>query len=696
MLSEAISPQQQKVISLTHERNDQITSTEKSTVPRLHAESHQSIGNRDEQEDTHWNSQDANFQVFLVADGAGGLDNGAKASYLARKAWVDYISGKSINDSQGTFSKRDKLDSVSLCKRLFDAGHRAVVEAVRQKNDQKTRMASTEVVAVFETSTQSATGKLESNAYIAHAGDSRAYLFRQSGDIPQRWYDPSSRRDQLSQLTKDHTLAQQLVDAGLLTEDEKARSEHNNVLMKCLGKSDDPGNGAALTTLEPTITKVPLQPGDLLVLASDGLIVPHSRLATVLDTVRAQNNSPAAIKQAEQQLVQECLALKPGSSDNITITIIAYEGLKVPEKFEDELAEAKKRYQNEVMKTFSIRNMLGISRPSFADRIARITRSSFSSAEIQQLINRIKQGESGISLIKEQEEKVTIADLELRAAELPVLFQKLKNKKLVAESNLVQKIAQTQATLVGLRKNPSLYAQLITDTDRMLNELLTAQRIKEDYRLIHKVYEHLAAHSANPAEFQRLSIQYQRITHTVDGFSASMPQYSKSFTDIIQNAQRNSFDMSLVDYNYPASIVYAANTQAHHYRNRQHFGLFGLNSVRDKAITNSDYLKSNDFASFLHNHKAQLGLNIPDHQIPRIIQRLGQSDMSLFEYWRSSQLTVDYLQQWASRLTQQGKTKEAHNVQNQANAAAQKLKSEFSRVDWRSVAHRIQTAAQKK
>ena len=84
-------------------------------------------------------------------------------------------------------------------------------------------------------------------ATLCHAGDSRAYL---------------CRGGKLTQLTHDHSYVQELVDCGTITEEEAEHHPQKNIITKALGVD---------YRLEPECTIVKVQPGDLLLLCSDGL-----------------------------------------------------------------------------------------------------------------------------------------------------------------------------------------------------------------------------------------------------------------------------------------------------------------------------------------------------------------------------------------------------------------------------------------
>jgi protein phosphatase len=129
---------------------------------------------------------------------------------------------------------------------------------------------------------------------IVHVGDSRAYLFRAS---------------RLHRLTKDHTYAQLLVDAGQLQGRDVAGSRMRHILTNVLGGSDE--------QVEVDIDLLRLEDGDRLLLCSDGLtdLVDDNAIANTLSGTQASH-------EACSQLVQ--LALDRGGRDNVTVIVAAY------------------------------------------------------------------------------------------------------------------------------------------------------------------------------------------------------------------------------------------------------------------------------------------------------------------------------------------------------------------------------------
>jgi protein phosphatase len=142
--------------------------------------------------------------------------------------------------------------------------------------------------------TMTATYSIGFDLFLAHAGDSRAYLCREGS---------------LRQLTRDHTHVQALVDAGLLTREQAATHRLRNVLTNVLG------GGTPLTDVD--VHRVRLAAGDTVLLCSDGLydVTKDEEIAAVL--------ASAASSQAGCRSLVD-LALERGAPDNVTAVVSRY------------------------------------------------------------------------------------------------------------------------------------------------------------------------------------------------------------------------------------------------------------------------------------------------------------------------------------------------------------------------------------
>jgi PPM family protein phosphatase len=217
--------------------------------------------------------------VWIVADGMGGHPAGDVAAQTAvavatqrareRASWLDEHP-----DSAAEFVT-DLVTSANL--RIHDL--------MRMKSS--LRGMGTTFVALAITLTPMPV------ATIAHLGDSRAYLYRTG---------------QLTQLTRDHTLVQQLVQRGLIDEATALIHPERHVLIKGLGMGTD---------MQPELTSIPLTPQDLIVLCSDGLtkMLEDAAIASVLSN---RNDDP---HQACHALIHQ--ALCRGGEDNVTVIVVA-------------------------------------------------------------------------------------------------------------------------------------------------------------------------------------------------------------------------------------------------------------------------------------------------------------------------------------------------------------------------------------
>ncbi len=205
--------------------------------------------------------------LWVVADGMGGAAAGEKASAIV----VDVLARAVEHGS-------------SLEEAIAEA-NRSILDAARA-GEGKPGMGSTVVVA-----------RLSGRDYqVAWVGDARAYLCA----------------DGLHRLSHDHSRVQELVDAGLITENEARYHPHRSVITRVLGGPD--GKAAA-----PDQVKGSLQPGQGLLLCSDGLTseVEDEEIASLLS---GPLDDPGSGQRAVDRLVAR--ALEQGGSDNITVVLI--------------------------------------------------------------------------------------------------------------------------------------------------------------------------------------------------------------------------------------------------------------------------------------------------------------------------------------------------------------------------------------
>jgi len=179
---------------------------------------------------------DERLGIFVVCDGMGGHAAGEIASRIAVDAVLDYFREHEPGMKQDT-----GLDDAPL-------GARLLAEAVKQANDAILEYAEEHKNTSGMGTTLVAARFADRNVSIANVGDSRIYLLREG---------------ELLQLTEDHSLVMEQVRRGMLTLEEAQHSSVKNIITRALGTDE--------TTL-PDLGEFPAQDGDVLLLATDGVL----------------------------------------------------------------------------------------------------------------------------------------------------------------------------------------------------------------------------------------------------------------------------------------------------------------------------------------------------------------------------------------------------------------------------------------
>jgi protein phosphatase len=222
----------------------------------------------------------ANY-VAVVADGMGGHRGGEVASRTAIIVFFHLLF-----DTPDWVLRVDEQNAQKILDRAANR-YRSLDELLAERarfDPELTGMGTTMTL----------TYSIGLDLFLAHVGDSRAYLCRDGV---------------LRQLTRDHTHVQAMVDAGMLTREQAATHRLRNVLTNVLG------GGLPLTDVD--VHRVALSPGDTVLLCSDGLydVVGDEEITAAL---RAADSARAAC----QALVD--LALARNAPDNVTVVVSRY------------------------------------------------------------------------------------------------------------------------------------------------------------------------------------------------------------------------------------------------------------------------------------------------------------------------------------------------------------------------------------
>lgn len=213
--------------------------------------------------------------IMMVADGVGGHEGGERASAKALEMVMRYATS-STDCYYRTNSTADEF--INALQTAAMNAHAAVLDEAKRNPDAK-HMATTLTLFMG----------VWPEYYLLQVGDSRYYLYR---------------RGELTQVTRDQTIAQELVDEGVLTRTAAWRSQFAHVLSSAIG-----GDQAA-----PVVTRLRSEWGAVHLLCSDGLTkhVSDEQIAKRLGEMTSS-------RQVCEQLLQD--ALDGGGTDNVTVCV---------------------------------------------------------------------------------------------------------------------------------------------------------------------------------------------------------------------------------------------------------------------------------------------------------------------------------------------------------------------------------------
>lgn len=214
--------------------------------------------------------------LAVLADGMGGKSGGRKAAdqvlLIARQLFDRFVPGKD--------------DAAALLRRLVEESHLLIkLTAITSEQEPHSTIAVSLLLPSLE-------------CHLAHAGDSRIYVFRGA---------------QMVSRTLDHSLVQRLVEQGEIREEEANDHPHSNLLTGCLGADEDPPITLARHDQ--------LEVGDSVLLCSDGLwhyFTPRE-LGTITHALRPRDASKMLIAKARQRA--------RGGGDNVSLALVKVDSL---------------------------------------------------------------------------------------------------------------------------------------------------------------------------------------------------------------------------------------------------------------------------------------------------------------------------------------------------------------------------------
>lgn len=223
---------------------------------------------------------DPGVTLAVLADGMGGYNAGEVASNMAT-SFIQAELGRWLREASKQASDAEVRRAMDIC---VDNANRAIFNAANT-NPQYAGMGTTLVVGVFR----------DDRLLLGHVGDSRCYRLRAG---------------KLQQITRDHSLLQEQIDAGLITPEQAAFSANKNLVTRAVGVEDS----VMLETHHHDV-----EPGDIFLMCSDGLsdMLDDAAIAQVLQAHDSLETTSRALIDA---------ANDAGGKDNISVILVRASG----------------------------------------------------------------------------------------------------------------------------------------------------------------------------------------------------------------------------------------------------------------------------------------------------------------------------------------------------------------------------------
>jgi serine/threonine protein phosphatase PrpC len=224
--------------------------------------------------------------AMAVGDGMGGVAGGEVASSLSLRTGVHLI----LHAVKWAL----KLDHPEEREKEINEGIERGLDYFARINRAVLAQGRADPALAGMGTTLTASYSFGDDLFLFHVGDSRAYLYRQG---------------RLRQLTRDHTMAQALADAGLIEARELPQHRLRHVLTRCLGQQGGP--------VQTEVHQLQLADRDRLLLCSDGLhgMVEDGKIAAILAKAPSSQEACGALVDA---------ALERGGKDNVTVLVADY------------------------------------------------------------------------------------------------------------------------------------------------------------------------------------------------------------------------------------------------------------------------------------------------------------------------------------------------------------------------------------
>ena len=227
---------------------------------------------RDSNQDSFLTNSD--LGLFIVADGMGGHSGGEVASSIAVKTCEDVALDPEANER----SPREVIT------KMYEEASHHIYDRAANENPELAGMGTTMVMAYIR----------RNYIYVANVGDSRCYLFKK----PNLW-----------QITEDHSLINEQIRAGVLSEAAAQNLVGRNVITRSVGYERD---------VTPDVFEREIFPGEMYILCSDGLssLVEDEKISQIVNKCTPDNVAKACVD----------AALASGGDDNVTVLVLNFTG----------------------------------------------------------------------------------------------------------------------------------------------------------------------------------------------------------------------------------------------------------------------------------------------------------------------------------------------------------------------------------
>ena len=224
---------------------------------------------------------DDELQLYVVADGMGGHAGGGTASRIAVET-IDKELRKIRDSKENPFASSAPLQDSPLPEAIRSAVERACLSIFNaaQEDPRLAGMGTTVISLMVK----------DDSAFLAHVGDSRAYLVR--GDLIQ-------------QISEDHSLVNEQIKAGMITPEEAKHSRYKNIITRSVGFEEE---------VQVDVMGLVAEAGDTFVLCSDGLanMLDDKELLDVVRNTKFEDTPKKLIDLANER----------GGDDNITVIVV--------------------------------------------------------------------------------------------------------------------------------------------------------------------------------------------------------------------------------------------------------------------------------------------------------------------------------------------------------------------------------------